>query len=86
MLAQCARALEPPTLWQVLVLNKVDNVKEKDLTYLKDALGTLNGFADVLPTSFGVISPSVRACLLHNLRSALCHCKASSSSLRATRA
>ena len=42
----------------VIVLNKIDNVDDEGLTYLKDALGAINGFADLLPTQFGVVPPS----------------------------
>jgi G3E family GTPase len=41
----------------VLVLNKVDNVDDAGLSYLKDALGAINGFAELMPTTFGVVPP-----------------------------
>ena len=41
----------------MLVLNKVDNVDEAGLTYLKSALGAINGFAELVPTTFGAVPP-----------------------------
>ena len=42
----------------VLVLNKVDGVDAAGLAYLSDALGHINGFATLLPTTFGNVAPS----------------------------
>ena len=42
----------------VLVLNKVDGVDAASLAYLSDALGAINGFAELLPTTFGEVAPS----------------------------
>ena len=42
----------------VIVLNKVDNVDDGSLAYLKDALSTINGFAELLPTTFGKVPAS----------------------------
>ena len=58
----------PPTVVQllieqietadVLVLNKLDMVDDAGLAYLKDALSAINGFAELLPTTFGQVPPN----------------------------
>ena len=42
----------------VLVLNKVDGVDDAQRGYLEAALGAINGFADILPTTFGKVQPT----------------------------
>lgn len=39
------------------MLNKVDRVDEAGLEYLRSALGTINGFAELLSTTFCEVPP-----------------------------
>ena len=39
----------------VLVLNKTDGVNAEEIAYLKSALGAINGFAELLQTTFGKV-------------------------------
>ena len=66
--AVAAAAAGPPSVVQllveqietadVLVLNKLDLLPAAELGALRELLGAINGFASLLPTSFGVVSPS----------------------------